>query len=153
METFPKTRLGADRAHCIGNTYHLVRNFQLHPFLGKAYLCGIGIIWDPVVKSMAKAFLISPADRSIESIELSDLKEVAGLVGFDTIESDDIGNGIDRLFFDEECFIRGASGRFQIDKLIPVAGKGVLAGVSADGATLTDASVSRDELLKRTRFE
>ena len=102
---------------------------------------------------MAKAFLISPADRSIESIELSDLKEVAGLVGFDTIESDDIGNGIDRLFFDEECFIRGASGRFQIDKLIPVAGKGVLAGVSADGATLTDASVSRDELLKRTRFE
>ena len=102
---------------------------------------------------MAKAFLISPGDKSIEPIELSDLKEVAALVGFDTIESDDIGNGVDRLFFDEECFIRGASGRFQIDKLIPVAGKGVVVGVSADGVTLTDASVDRDELLNRTRFE
>ena len=102
---------------------------------------------------MAKACLISPGDKSIESVELSDLKVVAGLVGFDTIESDDIGNGVDRLFFDEECFIRGASGRFQIDKLIPVAGKGVVVGVSADGATLTDVSVNRDELLNRTRFE
>ena len=102
---------------------------------------------------MAKAFLISPGDKSIESIELSDLKDVAALVGFDTIESDDLGNGVDRLFFDEECFIRGASGRFQIDKLIPVAGKGVVVGVSADAVTLTDASVNRDELLNRTRFE
>ena len=102
---------------------------------------------------MARAFLISPADKAIESVELSDLKEVAALVGFETIESDDIGNGVDRLFFDEECFIRGASGRFQIDKLIPVAGKGVVVGVSADGVTLTDVSVNRDELLDRTRFE
>ena len=102
---------------------------------------------------MAKAFLISPGDKTIESIEVSDLKEVAALVGFDTIESDDIGNGVDRLFFDEECFIRGASGRFQIDKLIPVAGEGVVVGVSADAVTLTDASVNRDELLNRTRFE
>ena len=102
---------------------------------------------------MARAFLISSADKAIESVELSDLKEVAALVGFETIESDDIGNGVDRLFFDEECFIRGASGRFQIDKLIPVAGKGVVVGVSADGVMLTDVSVNRDELLDRTRFE
>lgn len=37
-------------------------------------------------------------------------------------------------FFDEECFIRGSSDRFKIDKLLPVAGKGVVVGVSADGA-------------------
>lgn len=102
---------------------------------------------------MAKAFLISPEDKSIDLIELSDLTEVAARVGYDTIESDDIDNGNDRLFFDEECFIRGSSGRFQIDKLIPVAGKGVVVGVLADGTTLTDASVGRDELLSRTRFE
>jgi hypothetical protein len=102
---------------------------------------------------MAKAFLISPEDKSIESIELSSASEVAALVGYETIESDDIGNAGDRLFFDEECFIRGSSGRFQIDKLIPVAGKGVVVGVSADGVTLSDVSVGRDELLSRTRFE
>lgn len=102
---------------------------------------------------MAKAFLISPDDKSVESIELSDVGEVAAVVGYETIESDDIGNGTDRLFFDEECFIRGSSGRFQIDKLIPVAGKGVVVGVSADGVTLSDVSIARDELLSRTRFE
>ena len=73
-------------------------------------------------------------------------------VGYDTIESDDIGNGSDRLFFDEECFIRGSSGRFRIDKLIPVAGKGVVVGVSADGNSLRDVSVSLDDLRSRTRF-
>ena len=102
---------------------------------------------------MVKAFLISPEDKTVESIELNDLNEVAALVGYDTIESDAIDNGSDRLFFDEECFIRGSSGRFQIDKLIPVAGKGVVVGLSADDAALTDVSVSRDELLSRTRFE
>ena len=102
---------------------------------------------------MAKAFLISPEDKSIESIEVSNASEVAALVGYETIESDDIGNGGDRLFFDEECFIRGSSGRFQIDKLIPVAGKGVVVGVSADGVTLSDVSVGRDELLSRKRFD
>ena len=102
---------------------------------------------------MAKAFLISPGDKSIEAIDLSDVSGVAALVGYETIESDDIGNGGDRLFFDEECFIRGSSGRFQIDKLIPVAGKGVVVGVSRDGVTLCDVLVGRDELLSRTRFE
>lgn len=43
---------------------------------------------------------------------------------------------MDRLILDEECFIRGTSCRFQIDKLIPVAGKGVVAGVPADAVTL-----------------
>ena len=102
---------------------------------------------------MAKAFLISPADESIEPIELNNLDEVPGLVGYDTIESDGVGEAGDRLFFDEECFIRGTSGRFQIDKLIPVAGKGVIVGVAADGSTLQDVSLSQEELLGRTRFE
>jgi hypothetical protein len=102
---------------------------------------------------MAKAFLISSEYKSIELIELSDKNEIATLIGFDTIESDDVGNGGDCLFFDEECFIRGSSGRFQIDKLIPVAGKGVVVGVAADSTTLTDVSLSLDKLRSRTRFE
>lgn len=102
---------------------------------------------------MAKAFLISPQEKTIEAIEVSDLQEIAALIGYDSIESDGIGDGRDRLFFDEECFIRGASGRFKIDNLIPVAGKGVVVGVSQDEVTLSDVTLGNDELLARTRFE
>jgi len=102
---------------------------------------------------MAKAFLISPQDKTIEPTEVSDLKEIATLIGYDSIESDGVGDGSDRLFFDEECFIRGASGRFKIDSLIPVAGKGVVVGVAQDGDTLVDVSLDKEELIARTRFE
>jgi hypothetical protein len=102
---------------------------------------------------MAKAYVISPADKSIDAVELNDTADIAAIIGFETVTSDDVGDSGDRLFFDEECFIRGASGRFQLDKLIPVAGKGVVVGVSADGAGLSDVTISRDELATRTRFE
>jgi hypothetical protein len=101
---------------------------------------------------MTKAFLISPEAKSIEPVELTDMNDIKSLVGFDTIASDPVGEAGDRLFFDEECFIRGASGRFQLDRLIPVAGKGVVVGVAADGVTLTDAGTSLDELRSRTVF-
>jgi hypothetical protein len=101
---------------------------------------------------MTKAFLISPAAKSIEAIELVDMNDIKSLVGFDTIASDLVGEAGDRLFFDEECFIRGASGRFKVDSLVPVAGKGVVVGVGADGVTLTDASTTLDQLRSRTVF-
>lgn len=101
---------------------------------------------------MANAFLISSEEKTIEAIELSGAEDVARQVGFDTIETDAIGDAGDRLFFDEECFIRGTPGRFQIDKLIPVAGKGVVVGVAGDGETLTDVSLTVDELRERTQF-
>jgi hypothetical protein len=47
----------------------------------------------------------------------------------------------------------GASGRFQIDRLIPVAGKGVVVGVAADGIALADASTDIDDLRGRTSFQ
>jgi hypothetical protein len=102
---------------------------------------------------MTKAFLISPEEKSIEPIELADANDIRSLIGFETIESDAVGTTGDRLFFDEECFIRGASGRFQIDKLIPVAGKGVVVGVAVDGMALTDVSISFDQLRGRTAFK
>ena len=102
---------------------------------------------------MAKAFLISPEQRSIEPVEVSDRGQVADLIGYETVESDDVGDTGDRLFFDEECFIRGATGRFQIDKLIPVAGKGVVVGVAGYGNAFSDVSLSLDDLRARTRLE
>ncbi len=92
-------------------------------------------------------------NHSIEAIELSNENHIKTLIGSETIESDAVGSAGDRLFFDEECFIRGTSGRFQIDTLIPVAGKGVIAGTAADGTTLSDVLIGIDELRNRTSFQ
>jgi hypothetical protein len=102
---------------------------------------------------MAKAFLISAEQKSIEPVDITDAGEIASLVGYESLASDPVGNGNDLLFFDEECFIRGSSGRFKVDKLIPVAGKGVVVGIESDGVTLTDVSLGLDELASRTIFE
>jgi hypothetical protein len=99
-----------------------------------------------------KAYLISPDNQSIEPTEIGSMDDIAALIGYDTIESDAIGSQGDRLYFDEECFIRGTEGRFQIDKVIPVAGKGVIVGVADDGVTLRDVSTDLDELRARIKY-
>jgi len=77
-----------------------------------------------------RAILIIPETQSISIIEIANKDEIPSLIGFNTIESEAIGTTGDRLYFDEECFIRGDTikGRFQIDTMIPVAGKAVITG-------------------------
>jgi len=99
-----------------------------------------------------KAFLITPDTQSIDEIEVDSLDDLKALIGFDTLESDSIGSEGDRLYFDEECFLRGASGRFQIDTLVPVSGKGVVVGTVGDGAELRDVTLDIDDLRRRTKF-
>ncbi|MDZ7661146.1 hypothetical protein [Thiohalophilus sp.] len=55
-------------------------------------------------------------------------------------------------FFDEECFLRGSEGRFQIDSLIPVSGNGVVMGAEEDGSGLRDVTLSQEALAARTKF-
>ncbi len=99
-----------------------------------------------------KAILIDPESRSIESVDLDDRNDLARLIGFDTLESDAIGTQGDRLYFDEECFLRGTTGRFQIDTIIPVSGKGVIVGTGEDGSTLHDAVTDIDALRSRIKY-
>ena len=99
-----------------------------------------------------KAILINPENRSIDAIEFGDRNDLVRLIGFDTLESDAIGTTGDRLYFDEECFLRGTSGRFQIDTIIPVSGKGVIVGSAEDGNTLSDVVTSIDELRSRIKL-
>lgn len=99
-----------------------------------------------------KALLIDPEKRSIEPVEINGREDIARLIGFDTIESDAVGSAGDRLYFDEECFLRGTIGRFQVDTVIPVSGKGVLAGTADEGATLHDVAMDIDSLRRRTKF-
>lgn len=99
-----------------------------------------------------KAILIDPENQSIESVDIDDRNDLVRLVGFDTLESDAVGTQGDRLYFDEECFLRGTTGRFQIDTIIPVSGKGVIVGTDEDGSTLSDVVTSIDELRNRIKY-
>ncbi len=99
-----------------------------------------------------KAILITPDSQSIEMIEIGSREDIAKLIGFDSIESDAIGTAGDRLFFDEDCFLRGTSGRFQIDSIIPVAGKALIVGTSDAGTVLCDAVTELDNLRGRIKY-
>ena len=98
-----------------------------------------------------KALLVSPEIKKIEEVDIAGEQDIIRLIGFDTLESDRIGSNGDRLYFDEECFVRGTAGRFQIDKLIPVSGSGVLVGTSDDGS-LQDVVTDIDGLRSRVKF-
>ena len=99
-----------------------------------------------------KAILISGEKRSIEAIDIDGRDAIAKLVGFDTIESDAVGTDGDRLYFDEECFLRGTGGRFQVDSLIPISGKAVIVGTTGDGTVLRDAATDVESLRGRIRY-
>ena len=99
-----------------------------------------------------KALLINPESRSIEAIEMKGREDIAKLIGFDTIESDAVGTTGDRLYFDEECFLRGSSGRFQIDSVIPVSGRAVIVGTADGGGTLRDVATEIDSLRSRIKY-
>jgi hypothetical protein len=99
-----------------------------------------------------KAYLITPAAQSIEVVDIASLEDVKVLVGFDTLESDAVGTAGDRLYFDEECFLRGTAGRFRIDKVVPVAGKGVVVGTSDGGLALGDVQTDIDDLRRRITY-
>ena len=99
-----------------------------------------------------KAVLIDPEKRSIESVDINNLNDIVRLVGYDTIESDAVGTQGDRLYFDEECFLHGTTGRFQIDTIIPVSGKGVIVGTAEDGNTLRDSVIDIDALRNRIKY-
>ena len=98
-----------------------------------------------------KAFLINPEEQSIETIEINNHDDIKKLIGFGTIISDEIGSD-DHLFFDEECFLRGTVGRFQLDKLIPVSGKGVIIGTQGGSNTLHDDVTELDDLKSRLKY-
>mgnify|MGYP003471690651 FL=1 len=99
-----------------------------------------------------KALLINPESRSIEAIEMNGREDIAKLIGFDTIESDAVGAAGDRLYFDEECFLRGSSRRFQIDSVIPVSGRAVIVGTADGGGTLRDVATEIDSLRSRIKY-
>jgi hypothetical protein len=96
-----------------------------------------------------KAFLISPESQSIESIDIQDQNDIKNQIGYDTVISDELGDD-QHIFFDEECFLRQAKGRFQIDKLVPISGKAIIMGMSGDA--LSDVALEKSALAARVSF-
>ncbi|MDO9386893.1 MAG: hypothetical protein Q7T65_09315 [Thiobacillus sp.] len=102
-----------------------------------------------------KAYLIDTNQKTVSLIDLNDgLAEIRRLIGYDSIDSEEIDASGDRLFFDEGCFLRDqpGRGRFKLDKLPPVADKAVVVGSSDDGATLKDAAVELTTLQGRINW-
>lgn len=97
-----------------------------------------------------RAILIQPDTRNLEVVDVRNRDDIARLVGYATLESDAVGSAGDHLFFDEECFLRGTTGRFQIDTLVPVSGVGVVVGM--DGDALRDATTDLEDLRHRIRY-
>jgi len=96
------------------------------------------------------AFLIDGVKQNLELVEISSKKDIVKLVGQDTIIFDEIDSA-DAVYFDEDCFIRGSSGRFQIDSLAPIAGKAVVIGF-LDGEQLTNVTCALEDFLPRVKF-
>ncbi len=99
-----------------------------------------------------KAIIIEPSTQVIENIEIESYDDIVKQIGFDTIISDEIDQGQNRVYFDEECFLRGSNGRFQIDNLIPVSGVGVIVGASNENNSLSNVTTSVDNIQKRLKF-
>ena len=85
-------------------------------------------------------------------IDISSREDIARIIGFDTIESDELGKAGDRLYFDEDCFVRGSSGRFQLEHLAPVAGKAVIVGSPDGGHMLSVVSKDMENLRSSIKY-
>ena len=102
-----------------------------------------------------QVFVIDPATKEIHATDISDGEaSVRQLIGFDSIDFDEIDDNGDRLYFDESCFIRhGAEvARFRVDSLAPVAGKGVISGGEPGGKTIAGTQISLEALRARVHF-
>jgi hypothetical protein len=102
-----------------------------------------------------KVFLINPNLKEVTEVEIeSSIEAIQDLIGFKTVDSDEIDSNFDQLFFDEECFIRQQDkvGRFKVDNLAPIAGKGVIANSSDNGKTISSPHVTLANLTKRVTF-
>jgi hypothetical protein len=98
-----------------------------------------------------KAYLINANAKTVSAVDIADTDDVKKLIGFESIDSDEIDDTGDRLFFDESCFLRDQTGkgRFKLDNLAPVADKAVVAGSSGNAANLKDAVVTLEMLTRR----
>ena len=102
-----------------------------------------------------QVFVIDPATQRIDAVDIDDgLDGVRRLVGYDSVDADEIDANGNRLYFDESCFIRQVpgAGRFKLGSLAPVAGRGVVVGSDAATGALRAPQVTLEALAQRVRY-
>lgn len=102
-----------------------------------------------------RVYLIDPVAKTITPEEVTDgLAGIGRLIGYESIDFDEIDDNGDRLYFDESCFIRHGAGmpRFRVDSLAPVAGKGVISGGAPGSKPPADAVTAIESLRSRVNF-
>lgn len=102
-----------------------------------------------------QVFVIDPAAKEVRVTEITDGEaSIRQLIGYDSIDFDEVDDNGDRLHFDESCFIRHGTdvARFRVDSLAPVAGVGVITGGEPGGKTLASAQISLEALRARVQF-
>ena len=97
-----------------------------------------------------QAVVINGKEQSIEKADIVSIDTIIERVGYDSVLADEL-DSTNRIYFDEDCFVRGTEGRFQIDTLPPIAGVAVIMGSGETGA-LADVSLSVDEIRERVSF-
>jgi len=100
-------------------------------------------------------YLIDPAKREIIALELTEgAQQIAATLEAKSIDFDEIDDGGDRLYFDEDCFIKAQPGdaRFKVDNLAPVSGKGVICGTTNPSGVHLPVNNSLENLVKRVKF-
>ena len=82
------------------------------------------------------------------------IPRVKNLIGYDTVDSDEIDANGDHFYFDEECFLRRepGKGRFKVDSLAPVAGKGLIVGTALGGTGFKNVTINVEALIRRVTF-
>jgi hypothetical protein len=101
-----------------------------------------------------QCYVIDANTQTISEASLTDdAAPIAKHIGYDSIDSDEIDGTTDRLYFDDSCFIRTqpSNGRFKLDSLAPVAGIGVVAGVTSEGNPTTP-KLTLQEVRARVTF-
>lgn len=101
------------------------------------------------------AYLIDPSTREIRRVELIEgTQEIATLLGAKSVDFDEIDDGGDRLYFDEDCFIKAKPGdaRFKVDNLAPVSGAGLICGTESPDGVLQSAQNDLADIEKRVQF-
>lgn len=128
----------------------IIRTIDFYPRTG-VLLLAVKRLESLQGKKKMKALVIRPENQTIEPVDVNDRDDLAALIGYDTVIADEIGPDGDQLFFDEECFLRGTTGRFQIDQVVPVAGVGVIVGSDGQGG-LVDASSTPESIRARLKY-
>lgn len=101
-----------------------------------------------------KSFLIDGVSKQITKIDVTDRTEITAEIGFSTLAYDFIAES-EILVFDEDCFICGSEGRYQIDSPTPIAGKAVIVGlVGSDlvDSDLADSKLTITDISSRVKF-